>query len=108
GSAVVARYFDYGANPDGSCYTQQFIGNGGLTSPRWTKATTDWNGHTIIVEKPNFAGTILARSFQYNSAGQLQKETTTVGANKLIADKLYEYDELGNQIRAGVDVDASG
>jgi len=108
GSAVVAEYFDYGANPDGSRYTQQFTGNAGLSSPRWTKTTSDWLGRTITVEQPNFTGTTLVRSSLYNSAGQLQKETTTVGATKLMADKLYEYDELGNQIRAGLDVDSTG
>lgn len=31
-----------------------------------------------------------------------------VGANKLQADKLYEYDALGNPVRTGLDIDASG
>lgn len=108
GTAVVARYFDYGVNADGTRYNQDFIGPSGLNSPRWTKTTSDWLGRTVVVEKPSFTGMTVVQSSFYNSLGQLQKQTTTANTTKLIADTLYEYDQLGQQIRSGLDVDASG
>jgi RHS repeat-associated protein len=107
GTSVVAQYFDYGVNGDGTSYTQEFVGNAGLSSPRWTKTTSDWIGRTIAVEKPSFTGINVIQTSTYNNLGQLQKQTTTSGANKLIADQLFEYDQLGQQVRAGLDVDAS-
>ena len=108
GTAVVARYSDYGVNTDGTQYTQEFVGSAGLNSPRWTKTTTDWIGRTVTVEKPSFTGTNLIQSSTYNTLGQLQKQTTTAGSNKLVADMLYEYDQLGQQIRIGSDINADG
>ena len=108
GSAVVARYFDYGVNADGTEYTQEFTGNAGLSSPRWTKTTTDWVRRTVSVEKPSFTGTNVIEGSIYNSLDQLQKQTVMAGITRVVADKLFEYDELGNQIRAGSDVDLNG
>jgi RHS repeat-associated protein len=107
GTAVIAHYSDYGVNGDGTSYTQEFVGSGGLSSPRWIKTTTDWLGRNVAVEKPTFSGATLLQSSIYNALGQLQKQTITSGANKLMSDQLYEYDQLGQQIRAGLDVDAN-
>ena len=107
GTSTVAKYSGYGVNADGTRFTQDFAGDAGLSSPRWTKTSSDWIGRTVAVEKPSFTGTSLIQSSTYNTLGQLQKETTTSGPNKLIADQLYEYDQIGQQVRAGLDVDAS-
>lgn len=109
GTAVVATAYDYGVNStDGTRYSQTFTGTAGLGSPRWNKVTTDWIGRTIKVEKPSFtAGVNLTQSSSYNAKGQLQSESLAAGANKRTADKLYEYDELGSQIRSGLDLDIS-
>jgi len=107
GTSIVAQYSDYGVNADGTRFTQDFVGDAALSSPRWTKTSSDWIGRTVAVEKPGFTGTSLIKTSTYNTLGQLQKETTTSGSNKLIADQLYEYDQLGQQVRAGIDVDAS-
>jgi RHS repeat-associated protein len=108
GTAVVAKSLDYGVNPDGTRYTQIFEGSAGLASPRWTKNTVDMLGRNVLTEKPSFNGTNLLQSFSYNDKGQLKSETVMAGTNRLIADKLYEYDELGNQSRIGLDVNADG
>jgi RHS repeat-associated protein len=109
GTAVVAHYFDYGVNADGTQYTQEFTGSAGLQSPRWRKTTTDWLGRTIRMEKPAFSsGVTVVQGSTYNVKGQLEKETFTAGTTKLVADKLHEYDELGSQTRAGSDIDAGG
>jgi RHS repeat-associated protein len=107
GTAVVARHFDYGVNADGTRYTQEYTGSAGLSSPRWTKTTVDWMGRPIMVEKPGSTGTTVVTSI-YNFLGQLQKETITANSTKLMADKLYEYDALGQQVRTGSDIDNSG
>lgn len=108
GTAIVARNFSYGVNADGTGYAQEFVGPGGLNSTRWTKTTTDWVGHSIKLEKPGFTGTTLIQTSTYDNKGQLLSQSTMGGSSKLIADKLYEYDELGMQIGFGLDIDASG
>jgi RHS repeat-associated protein len=108
GSAIVAHYFDYGVNADGTQYTQEFTGSAGLSSPRWTRSTADWAGRTVTTERPTFTADNLVQTSSYNALGQLDKQTTTAAGVKLIADKLFTYDELGNQLRAGSDMDASG
>jgi RHS repeat-associated protein len=109
GTATIAKYSNYGVNSDGTRYVQEFTGSAGLASLRWTKTTTDWLGRTIQMEKPGFiTGSTLVQTSVYNSKGQLQAETTTSGVNKLLADKIYEYDSLGHQIRVGSDIDMSG
>ena len=108
GSNVVERNFDYGVNPDGTRSTQEFVGSSGLSSPRWTKTTTDWIGRTIAVEKPSFTGTNVVETSVYNSLGQLQRQKITANNTQLLAEKLYEYDERGELIRSGSDVDGDG
>jgi RHS repeat-associated protein len=110
GTAIVARAFDYGENTDGTQYRQDYYGSLGTSSPKWIKTTTDWLGRTIKVEKPSFTGVNSVNVSTYNSAGQLQRERESygVGTVKLRAEKIYEYDELGNQVRAGADIDGSG
>lgn len=108
GSAVVANYFDYGVNTDGTRYTQESVGAAGLSSVRWTKTTVDWVDRIVAMEQPSFTGTNVVRSFTYNTLGQLQKQTATVNSARVIADTLYEYDELGRLLRAGSDIDNSG
>jgi hypothetical protein len=108
GAAVVARYFDYGVNADGTRYTLTFVGPAGLSSPRWTRTTTDWANRMVSVEKPSFTGTNVIESSTYNTLGQLQKQTTMAGATKLLADKLFDYDTLGQRVRTGSDIDSNG
>ncbi len=108
GSSVVAQYSDYGVNADGTRSGQEFTGSAGLSSPRWTKTTIDWLGRNVSIEKPSFTVNNLVQTSVYNNQGQLQSQSLSAGATKLVADKLYEYDELGNQIRGGSDIDASG
>ncbi len=108
GTAPIPVNYDYGVNSDGTRWTTEFVGPLGLTSPRWTKTAVDWMGQTIKVEKPTFTSNILAQSSVYNDKGQLISESVGYGSTKLTADKLYEYDNLGRQVRSGLDVDGSG
>jgi RHS repeat-associated protein len=109
GSAVVARFFDYTVNGDGTRMIQEFVGDGGLSSPRWTKTTLDWAEQTIRTERPGFvSGTNLISTSVYNNKGQRITDSTFAGAVKIVADTRHEHDELGRQIRSGMDVDATG
>jgi RHS repeat-associated protein len=109
GTAAVTQFFDYGVNTDSTPYTQEFVGSAGANSPRWIKTSSDWLGRTIKVERPSFnPGSNVVQLSIYNALGQLQTESVIAGANRLQADKIYEYDVLGNQIRVGSDIDASG
>lgn len=109
GTAGVIHFFDYGLAGDGTPYVQEYIGSAGAGSPRWTITSKDWLARTVKVETPGFtAGTTVLKLSGYNSFGQLQTETMMSGVTKLSADMIYEYDGLGNRIRAGADIDGSG
>ena len=109
GTGTVVKFFDYGVNGDSTPFVQEFTGSAGASSPRWTKTSRDWLGRTIKAERPSFtAGSTTFKISMYNALGQLQTDSIMSGANKLVADMIYEYDALGNRIRAGSDIDASG
>ncbi|MFO7607499.1 MAG: DUF2235 domain-containing protein [Desulfurivibrionaceae bacterium] len=99
GTGVVPQYYQYGVNPDGSQWTRVSIGS--PTSLRWEKTTVDMLGRTIQTEKPGAKGTITTRNF-YNSIGQLARTETTGRAATI-----FEYDELGDQVRAGIDINGN-
>ena len=100
GTAQTPMYYDYGVNEDGTQWTVEYKGSSG--SPCWTKTTTDLLGRTIRVEKPGFNGSETNEYF-YNSKGQLIRQSTAGGPQSLFA-----YDELGNQIQSGLDINANG
>ncbi len=100
GSGVIPRFYEYGVNPDGTQFTILYTGSPG--SPMWEKTFTDFLGRTIRMEKPGYTG-IEATESVYDQQGRLAKTITTGQA-----DTLYEYDELGNQVKSGLDINASG
>ena len=100
GTAVVPRYYRYGVDPDGSQWTTVYFG--GKDSPRWEKTTRDLAGRVIRVEEPGFAGIETTRN-HYDRKGRLIR-TKVPGRG----DALYVYDELGNPIMGGLDVDGNG
>ena len=103
GNAQTPQYFDHGVNSDGTRWTVACSGPAGNNSPAWTKTTIDLLGRTVREERPGFAGTTVTNAFFYSNKGQLVKAATPGSA-----DTLYVYDELGNQIRSGLDVNANG
>ena len=100
GSAVVARFYTYGVNPDGSQWTREAIAR--EDSPRFTITTRDMLGRIISVEKPGYEAPQITR-YHYNRIGQLAKITNT-----RLPDTLIEYDELGQQARKGYDLNGNG
>ncbi len=101
GTGTVARYYAYGVNPDGTRWTRVYTG--APDSPRWEETTTDALGRTVRVERPAFGGGTEASERFYDDAGRLVR-TTEPGR----VDTLHEYDEVGNLVRTGLDVDGSG
>jgi RHS repeat-associated protein len=100
GTGVVPRYYTYGANADGTRWTR--IDTGTPSSPMWETTTVDLLGRTIKVEKPGY-DSIETTIHTYNDMGQLIKIAATG-----LADTLYAYDDIGNQIQSGLDVDGNG
>ena len=101
GTAVVPTYYEYGVNENGTRWTLTRTGR--ADSPAWEKTTTDMLGRTLKTEKPGYNGTTQTVSYTYNNLGQLIQT-----ANEGYASTLYVYDELGNQVQQGLDVDANG
>ena len=99
GSSVVARYYEYGIYPDGSQWTKVYIGK--KNSPRWEKVSRDFFGRVVLIERPGFKTIESTRNY-YNKIGQIVRTTSPSQA-----DTIYVYDELGNQILAGLDVDSN-
>jgi YD repeat-containing protein len=101
GTAVVAQHFEHDVNPDGSRWTQMRAAT--PDSPMWQRTTVDILGRTIRVEQPGFGGTLEASETFYNDVGQAVRTTSPA-----LADSLYEYDDVGQQLRSGLDLDESG
>jgi len=100
GSAIVPRYYEYGVNTDGTQWRKVYMGR--PDSSMWEKTTTDMAGRTVEVEKPGFSSVEVTENY-FDDMGGLTK-TTRPG----VADTLYEYDQMGNNIRTGLDVDGNG
>lgn len=107
GTGVVAKYFEYEATSGGLQWT--LVRTGADNSPMWERTTTDFLGRTFRTEKPTFDGNTLATESAYNSAGQVVKTRTYVVENStnVVAPTLYEYDQLGNATRSGLDVNGN-
>ncbi|MBA4387216.1 MAG: hypothetical protein C0404_04490 [Verrucomicrobia bacterium] len=100
---VIQSWQDHGVNDDGTQWSITYTGPLGASSPMWSKTTTDVLGRSLREERPGFgSGVILTNAFFYNDKGQLVK-TTRTGA----PDTLYEYNELGEQVRSGLDMNAN-
>ena len=105
-NGVVKSWNDYGVNSDGTQWSITYTGPQGAGSPMWQKTTTDFLGRTIRIEQPGFGGTILTNLSCYDSVGHLHSSALIGGYNSV--PTLYQYDELGNQIRSGLDMNNNG
>ncbi len=93
-------YYTYGTDAGGNEWTQ--INYGAATSPNYLITTTDWLGRTLREERPAYTG-LFVRQYFYNAQGQLWKESATG-----LANRLNEFDAMGNQVRSGLDMDGNG
>jgi len=100
GTAVAARFYRYGINPDGRQWTT--VHSGEPESPRWEKTTRDVAGRVVQVERPGYEGVEVTRN-AYDGRGRLIRiESPGRSAT------LYTYDALGNRTMTGLDVDGDG
>ncbi len=99
GTAVVARYYCYGVDPDGHQWTMVCMGE--ADSPRWEKTIRDLAGRVVRVAKPGFEGIEVTRNI-YDDKGRLIK-TESPGRTAT----LYVYDSLGHRTMTGLDVDGN-
>lgn len=92
---------DYAVLGDGTRVTT--VRNASSSSPAYERTVTDMLGRTLRLERPGFGGTLEVTAHTYDARGFLVRTTTTgLGAT------VYEYDELGNQVRSGIDVNKNG
>lgn len=96
GTAVVAKYYDYGVDSFANQWVKESIGL--ETSPQWVKTYINTLGDVAKIERSGYNGTVIIQNY-YNDKRQLIKATTTGKA-----PTLYVYDDLGNQTRNGLDI----
>lgn len=110
GTGVIAEYFDYGVNADGTTWSQKTFRH--PMGERWERKTSNQLGQLVKIERPAYDGGVLTTSYAYNAKGQKtrQRQRHFSGATEttLMADTLFEYDALGNVSRSGLDVNANG
>ncbi|MDH5675996.1 MAG: hypothetical protein OEZ06_27990 [Myxococcales bacterium] len=97
GTAVVPQSFAYSVAA-GTRTTRVQTG-----TAMWQQTTVDMLGRTVRVERPGYGGTVEVSETFYNDKGQVERTSATGQA-----DTLYEYDDLGNQIRSGLDINGNG
>ena len=99
GTAVVARTYRYGVDPDGHQWTTVYMDK--ADSPRWEKTVRDLAGRVVRVEKPGFEGVEATRNI-YDDKGRLIRIESPGRAATL-----YVYDNLGHRTMTGLDVDGN-
>ena len=102
GTAQVPVYYDYGADSQTNCSWMK-KSYGSENSANWEKTYINMAGNIAKEEKSGFSGSIITKQNFYNTAGQLVKTSKTGEA-----DRLFIYDEFGELVRSGIDVDHSG
>ena len=102
GSGVIGRTYDYGVdvNQDGTTTGQYTsVTTGGIT----TKTAYDFVGRVAREERAAYSSGTLMTRYHYNQLGRLERvETPGQG------DTWYRYDDLGNVLFSGLDVDGDG
>lgn len=108
GNGVVPRYYTYDVDVEtGQIWL--LLRQGTNASPRYAKQWTDWLGRVIKVETPGFSQSAQAASvtlhYYDNSTVGLGRrwKTTRTGYSATF----YEFDELGQLKRTGLDVSGS-
>jgi len=90
---------DLSSEQDGSQWTK--VCTGTIDCENWEKSVTDLRGNNIIIEKPGYLNTIETTKNNYNNKKNQIRKIEITGQ----ASMIYEYDEMGVQIKSGLDVD---
>ena len=112
GTAAIDSFFTYSYDGSGNRTTRVDPGEGQTpgSSPRYSVSTFNWRGQLIKEEAPTFenGGTAVGEYVYHASTGNLLSISTKGGGNELLADTLFDYDELGRRYREGLDVTGDG
>ena len=105
GTAVVPSFYTYTASSE-TLSTKVMLGSDG--SPRWKRTATDLIGRTLSVETPGFGpsgwGTRI-ETFHYATSGS--PKVRRISRNDGTVSTLFSYDEFGNVIAEGLDLDGN-
>jgi len=101
GSSVISTYYKYDINADGTKVITIYYGN--ENSSMWQRVTTDMLNREIKIEEIAFDGSIICKNNYFNSKDQLIKTQITG-----MADTLYTYDEYGDIVLTGLDMNHNG
>ncbi|WP_211325490.1 RHS repeat-associated core domain-containing protein [Roseimicrobium gellanilyticum] len=102
GTGVMAEYYTYEVNNRGELLTTVHIGS--ANSPRWRRVASDGTGRVLREESPAVGGSgVLVTQHVYNGKGQRIK-TIRPG----LAAAIFEYDEMDQLYREGVDLNGDG
>jgi len=101
GNGMVPQYYSYEVLPNGTRVTE--IHRGRPDAPAFERTYSDMLGRMLRSEQPGFGGTLEVTTTSYNAKGQVERVDAPG-----VAATLFEYDELGNRSRSGLDVDGNG
>jgi RHS repeat-associated protein len=100
----LATWSDYGVAADGTTWATTWAGPQGTNAAAWERTVSDALGRTARVEAPGFGGgIILTNVFIHDESGRRVR-----AAAPGVADTLYAYDELGEQVRTALDINGNG
>jgi RHS repeat-associated protein len=96
---VIPEYYSYGVNGDGSTWSKVSVS--APSSPHYIITTSDPLGRTLSTAQPGFTGVEISTS-TYDDRGRLVRRQSP---GRAVTQ--YRYDDLGNQIAAGLDIDGN-
>lgn len=105
GTAVVAKWYDYGVSSGGQRWILECTGPTLGESPVRRLTVTDPLGRTIREERPGFAGTVLTNTYAYDSEGRGRLLSVAQAGS---VPTLYLYDAMGEQVASVLDLNANG
>jgi len=104
GTGTIEQTYEYGFDSS-NLWTTVYTGSQGTSSPRWEKTITDAVGKTLKVERPGFGGSVVLSSVYFYDATNRLWKTEQLEGTIVKTSSITVYDELGNAIRSGLDVD---
>lgn len=112
GTDVVSKYYDYWVDSNtGYRWSREMVGAFDVAAtPLVTDSAVNRLDQTVEVieySQAGLQGAVTKKHF-YNTKGQLVRTETWSGGVKTLADMLYEYDEMGELVRSGLDVNTNG
>ncbi|MEM7144297.1 MAG: RHS repeat-associated core domain-containing protein [Verrucomicrobiota bacterium] len=99
----VLRTYEFSVNNSDNAITET-IYEGTDSSPRWSSTKTDMLGRVVESRRPGPGGSDIVEAHFYDPNTGLRTHTTRTG----LATVYYGYDEMGQLVRTGLDLDSSG